>query len=81
VCTGWTGTGSAPTNGNSTSLSFAINQPSSITWTWQTQYVWSTISIIIGVPLVAAIIGLSIYLFWNNQLKKQKMMFTPATAS
>ncbi|MGQ9460466.1 MAG: PKD domain-containing protein, partial [Candidatus Bathyarchaeaceae archaeon] len=38
VCTGWTGTGSVPASGTGTSVSFTINAPSSITWTWKTQY-------------------------------------------
>jgi hypothetical protein len=38
VCTGWSGTGSVPTSGSSTSVSFTINRASSITWTWKTQY-------------------------------------------
>jgi len=38
VCTGWTGTGSVPDTGTSTSVSFVINEPSSITWNWKTQY-------------------------------------------
>jgi hypothetical protein len=37
VCTGWTGTGSAPSSGSGTSFSFIISQPSSITWNWQVQ--------------------------------------------
>ncbi len=71
VCTGWTGTGSAPATGTNSNLHFTINQPSSITWNWQNQFIWSRVSLIIGVPLVAAIIGLSIYLRRNNQ-KVQK---------
>lgn len=38
VCTGWTGTGSVPATGTTTSTSFTINQNSSITWNWKTQY-------------------------------------------
>jgi hypothetical protein len=38
VCTGWTGTGSVPTSGTTTSVNFTINAPSSITWNWKTQY-------------------------------------------
>lgn len=35
TCTGWSGTGSVPMSGNSTTASFTITQDSSITWTWQ----------------------------------------------
>ena len=38
VCTGWTGTGSVPASGSGTSATFTINEPSSITWNWKTQY-------------------------------------------
>ena len=38
VCTGWSGTGSVPSSGSSTSVTFTINAPSSITWNWKTQY-------------------------------------------
>ncbi|MEM3426548.1 MAG: DUF2341 domain-containing protein, partial [Thermoproteota archaeon] len=38
VCTGWTGTGSVPSSGSSTSVQFTISMPSSITWNWKTQY-------------------------------------------
>jgi PKD repeat protein len=38
VCTGWTGTGSVPASGASSSVTFTITQPSSITWNWKTQY-------------------------------------------
>jgi len=38
VCTGWTGTGSNPSSGITTSATFTINEPSSITWNWKTQY-------------------------------------------
>jgi hypothetical protein len=37
-CSGWTGTGSVSTSGNATSTTFTINEPSSITWNWNTQY-------------------------------------------
>jgi hypothetical protein len=38
VCSGWTGTGSAPASGSGTSVSFSITQASGITWNWVTQY-------------------------------------------
>ena len=73
VCTGWTGTGSTPATGTNTSLQFTINQPSSIIWNWQSQFIPSTVLLMIGVPLVTAIIGLSIYLFKNSQkFRKRK---------
>ena len=38
VATGFTGTGSAPSSGSGLTVSFTINQPSSVTWNWVTQY-------------------------------------------
>jgi uncharacterized repeat protein (TIGR02543 family) len=38
VCTGWTGSGSVPASGSVSATTFTINAPSTITWTWQTQY-------------------------------------------
>jgi len=38
VSTGWTGTGSIPASGTTASVTFTFDQPSSITWTWKTQY-------------------------------------------
>ena len=35
TCTGWSGTGSVPASGSSTSVTFTITQDSSITWNWQ----------------------------------------------
>jgi hypothetical protein len=44
VCTGWSGTGSVPPTGTTTSVSFTINQPSSITWNWKTQYLLTVLT-------------------------------------
>ena len=38
VCTGWTGTGSVPTNGTEKSVAFAIKEDSSLTWNWRTDH-------------------------------------------
>jgi len=39
ICTGWTGTGSAPSAGTTTNTgSFTITNDSSVTWNWKTQY-------------------------------------------
>ena len=38
VCTGWTGTGSVPSSGTGSSVTFTMDQPSTITWNWKTQY-------------------------------------------
>jgi hypothetical protein len=38
ICTGWTGSGSVPSSGSQKSVTFKINEPSSITWNWETQY-------------------------------------------
>ena len=41
VCTGWTGTGSAPASGTASALTFTITAASNITWNWKTQYLMS----------------------------------------
>jgi hypothetical protein len=38
VCTGWSGSGSAPSSGSGTLTSFTMTQASAITWDWMTQY-------------------------------------------
>jgi hypothetical protein len=38
VCTGWTGSGSVPSSGSGTTVTFTITQDSMLTWTWKTQY-------------------------------------------
>ena len=41
VCTGWTGTGSAPASGTEANVSFMVLEDSSVTWNWQTNYLMS----------------------------------------
>jgi len=38
VCTGWTGTGSVPSSGTESMVSFAIQDNSSIVWNWRTEH-------------------------------------------
>ena len=38
ICSGWSGTGSVPASGSVSAVTFTINAPSDITWTWKTQY-------------------------------------------
>jgi len=78
VCTGWNGTGSTPANGATTSLQFTVTQPSTVTWNWQSQFVWSTILLLTGVPLITAIVGLSIFLLKNRQAHKKRTLSNPA---
>jgi hypothetical protein len=44
VCTGWSGSGSVPSSGTTPSLMFTISAPSSITWSWKTQYYLTVVS-------------------------------------
>lgn len=37
MCTGWTGTGSIPSSGTGTNVSFRLLEDSSLTWNWETQ--------------------------------------------
>jgi Tol biopolymer transport system component len=45
TCTGWTGTGSVPSSGSGTSMSFTITQGSTITWNWQGTPVQRTLTV------------------------------------
>ncbi len=38
VCTGWSGSGSVPSSGSASSVTFTISAPSAIVWNWKTQY-------------------------------------------
>lgn len=38
ACAGWTGTGSVPATGSTCSVSFALDQDSSVTWRWTPEY-------------------------------------------
>jgi len=42
VCTGWTGTGSVPSTGNTNTVVTSVTEDSSLTWTWETQYLLDT---------------------------------------
>ena len=44
VFSSWSGTGSVPASGIAPAVTFTINTPSSITWTWKTQYYLSVSS-------------------------------------
>jgi hypothetical protein len=44
VCTGWTGIGSVPPSGTSTTVTFTIDAPSSIDWNWKTQYLLTVVT-------------------------------------
>ncbi len=44
VCTGWTGTGSVPSSGSGTSVSFTLNEASTVTWNWKTQYLLTVLT-------------------------------------
>ncbi len=43
-CIGWIGSGSVPASGSSNEVVFAIDENSSITWNWQTNY-WLDVSV------------------------------------
>lgn len=67
VCTGWTGTGNAPATGIKTSLHFMINQPSSVSWNWESQFILPMVLLLTGVPLATVIVVLSVYLLRRRQ--------------
>jgi subtilisin family serine protease len=67
VCTGWEGTGSVPASGTATSISFTIDQPSSIMWNWKTEYLVTNLLVIIIIPV--ALTGLAVYLLLRRRQK------------
>ena len=67
VCTGWAGTGSVPAYGTATSMSFTIDQPSSIIWNWETAYLVTNLLVIIIIPVAFA--GLAVYLLLRRRQK------------
>ena len=44
ACTGWSGTGSVPTTGTTNSIEVILEEDSSITWLWQTNY-WLDVTV------------------------------------
>jgi len=67
-CTGWAGTGSVPESGAAASMQFTIEQPSSITWNWETQYLLVPLIVIIIVP-VAVCAGVAAYVLLRRRHK------------
>jgi hypothetical protein len=45
ICTGWTGTGSVPSSGNDSSVTFTIFRDSTITWNWHGNAVQHTLTV------------------------------------
>jgi subtilisin family serine protease len=71
VCTGWAGTGSAPAFGTATSVLFTIKQPSSITWNWETQYLFIPLLVVTIVPVTLTI--LAVYLLFRGRQKRKSL--------
>jgi uncharacterized repeat protein (TIGR02543 family) len=69
VCTGWEGTGSVSVSGTATSVSFTIDQPSSIIWNWKTEYLITNLLVIIIIPV--ALTGLAVYLLLRRRQKRK----------
>jgi len=42
ACTGWTGTGNVPAEGDATTVSFTLTEDSELTWQWVTEYLLDT---------------------------------------
>ena len=47
VCTGWTGTGSVPSNGTGTNVAFTVEEDSRLTWNWRTDH-WIDVAVVSG---------------------------------
>jgi hypothetical protein len=71
-CTGWTGTGSVPASGTATSMQFTIDEPSSIMWNWETQYLLVPLTAIIIVP-VSVCAAVAAYLLLRRRHKRRSL--------
>jgi uncharacterized repeat protein (TIGR02543 family) len=70
VCTGWTGTGSVPASGAATSVQFTIDQPSTVTWNWATQFYLSP-ELLVAIILTVLIVSAS-FLLWRKRQKRRR---------
>jgi uncharacterized repeat protein (TIGR02543 family) len=77
MCSGWTGTGSVPESGRATTMLFTINQPSTITWIWETTYLLAPLLTVIVVPIVLII--LTVYLLRRRRRKRNVTEGEPAS--
>jgi len=75
VCTGWAGTGSVPASGTAASVSFTIDQPSSIIWNWKTEYLVTNLLVII--IILVALAGLAVYLLLRRRQKGKSVGGAP----
>jgi uncharacterized repeat protein (TIGR02543 family) len=78
ACTGWKGTGSVSASGTATNVLFTINQPSSIAWNWETEYLPTNLLMIIIIPV--ALTGLAVYLLLRRRQKGKIAGGTPEPA-
>ena len=69
VCLGWEGTGSVPRAGSASSVDFALAQPSSITWNWETQYLLVPLAVIVWVPVILVIVAVGVVLRRRKSVK------------
>jgi hypothetical protein len=72
VCLGWQGTGSVPRSGTANSADFALTQPSSITWNWETRYLLVPLAVIVGVPVILVIVAVGVVLRRRKGVKISK---------
>jgi subtilisin family serine protease len=70
VCTGWTGTGSVPASGTASSVLFVVNEPSSIAWNWEIQYLPVVLAVII---ILVVLTGAAIYVLLRRRLKGKRV--------
>jgi hypothetical protein len=67
ICKGWTGSGSVPASGAATSLQFMINQPSSIIWNWETQFLSLPLIIIVVIIVSVVLAVIAVYLLLRRR--------------
>jgi hypothetical protein len=77
VCTGWSGFGSVPSSGTTSSVTFTITQASNITWTWKTQFQVTFSQFGVGSDFMSTVVtvdsanysisGLPVSFWWDSE--------------
>jgi len=78
VGTGWAGTGSVSASGTATNAPFMIDQPSSITWNWKTDYYLPNNLLLVIIPVVSIMVAISL---GSRRRKKVKRAGEPKPTS
>ncbi len=79
-CTGWAGSGSVSASGAATSVQFTIDQPSSLTWNWETQFLLIPLIVIITV-IVSIVTAVSAAYFLLRRKRRRSSLDAGLTSN